>query len=216
MRIFGIDPGSERTGYGCVESDGRRHHLISCGAITAPRGAGFPERLARIHHELSGLLALHRPECVAVESLFHAANVRSALKLGHARGVAVLAAVEAGCEVFEYSPAEVKRAVVGYGRAEKHQVQQMIKLLLGLRQAPTPNDAADALAVAICHLHSAPAALAGRRSAGEAERELEDGSTPRGAEPERRSESRPRRAAPDLQGPLRSARSWRQYRPPTE
>jgi crossover junction endodeoxyribonuclease RuvC len=94
---------------------------------------------------------------VAVESLFHAANVRSALKLGHARGVAILAAVEAGVSVVEYTPAEIKRAVVGYGRAEKPQVQRMIKLLLGLDRAPEPHDAADALAVAICHLHSAHA-----------------------------------------------------------
>src|SRR6185295_3101737 len=99
-----------------------------------------------------------RPDCVAIESLFYANNVRSALKLGHARGVAMLAAVEAGCPVVEYTPAEIKRAVVGYGRAEKHQVQQMIKLLLGLPKPPSPHDAADALAVAICHLHSAPKA----------------------------------------------------------
>jgi crossover junction endodeoxyribonuclease RuvC len=97
---------------------------------------------------------MSRPDCVAIESLFHATNVRSALKLGHARGVAVLAAVEAGLPVVEYSPAEIKRAVVGYGRAEKHQVQQMMKLLLGLSAPPSPHDAADALAVALCHVHS--------------------------------------------------------------
>ena len=154
MRIFGIDPGSERTGYGCVETDGRCHQLIACGAISATAGDSFPQRLARIHRELAALLASHRPDCVAVESLFHAVNARSALKLGHARGVAILAAVEAGCDVVEYTPAEIKRAVVGYGRAEKHQVQQMIKLLLGLDKVPSPHDAADALAVAICHVHS--------------------------------------------------------------
>jgi len=154
VRIFGIDPGSERTGYGCVESDGRRHRLVTCGAITAAAGDPFPQRLARIHRELTRVLARSRPDCVAVENLFHASNARSALKLGHARGVAMLAAVQAGCEVAEYTPAEVKRAVVGYGRADKRQVQQMVALLLGLGQAPTPHDAADALAVAICHLHS--------------------------------------------------------------
>ena len=154
MRIFGIDPGSERTGYGCVETDGRRHQLVTCGAIAAHAGDPFPQRLARIHRELVALLAACRPECVAVESVFHAVNARTALKLGHARGVAILAAVEAGCEVVEYTPAEIKRAVVGYGRAEKHQVQQMIKLLLGLDRPPSPHDAADALAVAVCHLHS--------------------------------------------------------------
>ena len=154
MRVFGIDPGSERTGYGCVETDGRRNRLVACGAITAAAGDSFPDRLARIHRELARLLAKTRPECVAVENVFHAVNARSALKLGHARGVAILAAVEAGCTVVEYTPAEVKRAVVGYGRADKRQVQQMIKLLLGLAKAPSPHDAADALAVAICHLHS--------------------------------------------------------------
>ena len=154
VRIFGIDPGSERTGYGCVETDGRRHHLVSCGAIAAAATDPFPTRLARIHRELAALLASLRPECVAIENLFHASNARSALKLGHARGVAMLAAVQAGCEVVEYTPAEVKRAVVGYGRAEKQQVQHMIKLLLGLAEAPSPHDAADALAIAICHIHS--------------------------------------------------------------
>jgi crossover junction endodeoxyribonuclease RuvC len=186
VRVFGIDPGSERTGYGCVETDGRRHHLVACGAITALAGDPFPQRLARIHRELAALLTACRPDCVAVESLFHAVNVQSALKLGHARGVAVLAAVDAGCEVVEYSPAEIKRAVVGYGRAEKHQVQQMIKLLLGLDEVPSPHDAADALAVAVCHLHSMPSA--GMRDAGLGTRATGPGT--------------------------RAAKSWRQYRPP--
>ncbi len=168
VRVFGIDPGSERTGYGCVETDGRRHHLVTCGAITASAGDSFPNRLARIHRELCARLSECRPACVVVENLFYASNARSALKLGHARGVAILAAVEAGCEVLEYTPAEIKRAVVGYGRADKRQVQQMIKLLLGLERVPTPHDAADALAVAICHVHSGLAArelgLAGPKS----------------------------------------------------
>ncbi len=154
MKVFGIDPGSERTGYGCVESDGSRHRLIACGAIVTSPRLGFPAQLLRIHQQLAALLAEHRPECVAVESVFHAVNVRSALKLGHARGVALLAAIEAGYTCAEYTPAEIKRAVVGYGRAEKQQVQEMVKLLLGLREVPTPHDAADALAVAICHVHS--------------------------------------------------------------
>ena len=149
-------------------------------------GDSFPHRLARIHRELAILLASHQPDCVAVESIFHAVNARSALKLGHARGVAILAAVEAGCDVVEYTPAEIKRAVVGYGRAEKHQVQQLIKLLLGLPKAPAPHDAADALAVAICHLHS--------RSTW--------------ARPSQVRLGEPDKARPT--GP----RSWRQYRPP--
>jgi crossover junction endodeoxyribonuclease RuvC len=161
VKIFGIDPGSERTGYGCVETDGSRHRMVTCGTISSPASTAFPERLLLIHTRLAALLAECRPDCVAVESLFFAANVRSALKLGHARGVAVLAAVEAGVPVFEYTPAEVKRAVVGYGRAEKPQVQQMVKLLLGLAVVPSPHDAADALAVAICHVHSQRPARAG-------------------------------------------------------
>ena len=162
MKVFGIDPGSDRTGYGCVETDGSRHRLMTCGAISAPASATFPEKLLVIHSRLTTLLSECRPDCVAIENLFHAANVRSALKLGHARGVAMLAAVEAGVNVAEYTPAEIKRAVVGYGRAEKSQVQQMIKLLLGLSDTPSPHDAADALAVAICHAHAYPlSAIAG-------------------------------------------------------
>jgi len=161
VRTFGIDPGSERTGYGCVETNGSRHSIVTCGAITSPASASFPERLLAIHTGLSVLLADCRPDCVAIENLFFATNVRSALKLGHARGVAMLAAVEAGLPVVEYTPAEIKRAVVGYGRAEKSQVQQMVKILLGLPAVPSPHDAADALAVAICHVHSQRPARAG-------------------------------------------------------
>jgi crossover junction endodeoxyribonuclease RuvC len=156
--VFGIDPGSERTGYGCVETDGSRHRIVVCGAISSPALTSFPDKLHRIHSQLTLILAQCRPECVAIENLVHSVNVRSALKLGHARGVAMLAAVEAGVPVFEYTPAEIKRAVVGYGRAEKSQVQHMIKLLLGLAAVPSPHDAADALAVAICHVHARPPA----------------------------------------------------------
>ena len=206
MRIFGIDPGSERTGYGCVETDGRRPRLVACGAITAQRADSFPQRLARIHAELSSLLALFHPDCVAIENLFYATNVRSALKLGHARGVTMLAAVEAGCQVVEYTPAEIKRAVVGYGRAEKHQVGQMVKLLLGLAAAPTPHDAADALAVAICHMHSmAPAAI----------RDLGSGIGDQGSGI-RKAKTGTRILDPGPRIPNKhQPRTWRQYRPPT-
>ena len=198
MRIFGIDPGSDRTGYGCVETDGRRHQLIACGAISARPGDSFPQRLERIHHELTGLLNACRPTSVALENLFHASNARSALKLGHARGVAMLAAVQAGCSVAEYTPAEVKRALVGYGRAEKHQVAQMVKLLLGLDRVPTPHDAADALAVAICHLHRMPS-LVGRLKAA----------------PTRVNVPTPAGVGAAFRRPGTTPRSWRQYRPPT-
>jgi crossover junction endodeoxyribonuclease RuvC len=191
VRVFGIDPGSTRTGYGCIESDGRRHHLVLCGAIRPPDITAFPDRLAFIHRELATMLARCAPHCVAIENLFHASNVRSALKLGHARGVAMLAAVQAGVPVLEYTPAEVKRAVVGYGRAEKTQIQQMVKLLLGLERAPEPHDAADALAVAICHLHLCHPARPSLSAA-----EPRAGARGRGA--------RDRTSA---------LRSWRQYKP---
>lgn len=160
MKIFGIDPGSDRTGYGCVERVGARHSLVICGTLSGPANADFPGKLKAIHGGLVALLSRHRPDCVAVENIFYARNVRSALKLGHARGVVLLAASEAGLPIVEYAPAEIKRAVVGYGRAEKHQVQQMVKLLLGLDAAPSPHDVADALAVAICHLQSSSGAIA--------------------------------------------------------
>jgi crossover junction endodeoxyribonuclease RuvC len=160
VRVFGIDPGAGRTGYGCVETHGSRHAILTCGAIASPALASFPDKLLLIHHRLTLLLGECRPDAVAIENLFHSVNVRSALKLGHARGVAMLAAVEAGVPVFEYTPAEIKRAVVGYGRADKTQVQQMVKMLLGLAAVPSPHDAADALAVAICHLHAQPPARA--------------------------------------------------------
>jgi crossover junction endodeoxyribonuclease RuvC len=154
VRILGIDPGSIRTGYGCVDTDGTRHRLVAAGALSMQAEAPLPDRLLEIHRGLARLMQDVRPDCVAVENLFHARNARSALVLGHARGVAVLAAVEAGVPVVEYTPAEIKRAVVGYGRAEKAQLGHMVKLLLGLETVPTPHDAADALAVAICHAHS--------------------------------------------------------------
>ena len=159
MRIFGIDPGSDRTGYGCIDSSGSRHRLVDCGLLSPPARATFPEKLLVIHRGLRALLERHRPECVAVESIFYARNVRSALKLGHARGVALLAASEASIPVVEYSPAEIKRSVVGYGRAEKEQVQEMMRLLLGLERTPSPHDVADALAIALCHIHTSSSAM---------------------------------------------------------
>ena len=166
MRIFGIDPGSQCTGYGCVDTDGSRCRVVVCGAITIPARTSFSDKLMCIYDELALLLARHRPACVAVEDVFFARNARSALKLGHVRGVALLAASKAGLPVAEYAPAEVKRAVVGYGRADKRQVQQMIALLLGLEEAPSPYDVSDALAIAVCHAHTASSPQAAARPSG--------------------------------------------------
>jgi crossover junction endodeoxyribonuclease RuvC len=162
VKIFGIDPGSHRTGYGCIERIGSRHSVVICGTLSGPAHASFPDKLNAIHDGLATLLARHRPDCVAIENIFHARNVRSALKLGEARGVALLAASEAGLPVVEYAPAVIKRAIVGYGRAEKQQVQHMVKLLLGLDALPSPHDVADALAVALCHLQSSSGTIAER------------------------------------------------------
>lgn len=160
MRILGIDPGSVRTGYGCIETDGSRSHMVCSGVIGASARTPFPDRLLAIHASLTRTIAESRPTCVAVESLFHALNARSAFALAHARGVILLAVSQAGLPIVEYAPSEVKRAVVGYGRAEKHQVQHMVRLLLGLAEPPTPFDVADALAIAICHAQSATGPLA--------------------------------------------------------
>ena len=152
MRIFGIDPGTNATGYGAIDSDGNAHTLVEYGAIRSPRSA-FAERLHFIHTELLKVIERCRPERIVVENLFYAANVKSALRLGHVRGVTLLAGVSRGLPVFEYSPLEVKQAVVGYGRADKEQVQRMVMILLKLDEPPEPHDAADALAVALCDAH---------------------------------------------------------------
>lgn len=157
MRILGIDPGSRLTGYGLIEGRGQRLNHIDNGVIVTSSRSPLPRRLKHIHDGIAELIAQHRPEVVAVENIFLARNAQSALKLGHARASAMLAALNAGLEVHEYSALQVKSAVVGYGKADKHQVQQMVRTLLGLPEI-AQEDAADALAVAICHLHSAPLA----------------------------------------------------------
>ena len=174
MRVLGIDCGCEATGYGIIETDGRSHRLVTAGTIRTSARLPFPERLRLIAEQLSGLMAKFsangQPLAVAVEEVFFAANVKSALKLGHVRGVALVEAARAGLPVSEYSPLEIKSSVVGYGRAEKHQVQRMVQSLLGLPEPPDSEDAADALAIAICHAHRGlalenmtPAATPGRR-----------------------------------------------------
>jgi len=166
MRALGVDPGSRATGYGIVESRGRELILIAAGVIRPPEGA-LAARLSHIHAELLQLIETWHPELVAVEAVFTAHNARSALVLGHARGVALAACGRAGLDVAEYAPAQVKSAVVGSGRASKPQVQQMVRAILSLPRAPAA-DAADALAVAICHLHGAPLRAAIQRAAGPA------------------------------------------------
>jgi crossover junction endodeoxyribonuclease RuvC len=156
MRVLGIDCGTEYTGYGVVELlDDERLVCIVCGAIKVSPRDPMPMRLSRISIGLQELICEHRPDRVAIEDVFYAVNVKSALKLGQVRGVAMLVAATAGLEVAEYSPLSIKSAVVGYGKAEKHQVQQMVTRLLNLDQVPESPDAADALAIAICHLHTA-------------------------------------------------------------
>ncbi|RMG86624.1 MAG: crossover junction endodeoxyribonuclease RuvC [Candidatus Dadabacteria bacterium] len=154
MRVAGIDPGTGRTGYGVVEMEGNRLRHVAHGVIVTRAADGLPARLDRIFEGLLAVFEAHEPEEVGVEGIFHARNARSALTLGHARGAALLAAHRAGIPVVEYSPMQVKQAVVGYGGAEKHQVQEMVRRLLGLGR-PAPADASDALAVAICHLQTA-------------------------------------------------------------
>lgn len=155
MRVLGIDCGTEYTGYGVVEQNGDGRLICQAvGAIRLNSREPLPARLHTIFGRLSELIAQHRPDHVAIEDVFYAVNAKSALKLGQVRGVAMLAAAAAGLPVAEYAPLAIKSAVVGYGRAEKMQVQQMVSRLLCLETLPEPADAADALAIAICHLHT--------------------------------------------------------------
>lgn len=151
MRVLGIDCGVERTGYGIIESDGRTHRLLAAGVIRTSPGRPLESRLLDIAGGLRETIRAHAPAAAAVEEVFHAANVKTALKLAHVRGIALLVAAEAGLAMGEYSPLEIKSAVVGYGRAEKRQVQMMVRSLLGLSEMIESEDACDAVAVAICH-----------------------------------------------------------------
>jgi crossover junction endodeoxyribonuclease RuvC len=153
-RVLGIDCGSGATGYGVIETDARATRVVASGVILASARLPFPARLKKIADGLSRIIETYAPDAVAVEEVFYSVNVKSALKLGQVRGVALLKAAEAALPVHEYSPLQIKSSVVGYGRAEKSQVQHMVKLLLRLNEVP-PEDAADALAVALCHAHCA-------------------------------------------------------------
>jgi crossover junction endodeoxyribonuclease RuvC len=156
MLAIGIDPGTATTGYGLVrENKDGSLTTVEFGVILTPADWAMPERLLELYRRLRELLLLHRPDCGAVEKLFFQRNVRTAISVGQARGVILLALAETGISVGEYTPLEIKQAVAGYGGADKNQVQQMVRALLSLPEIPRPDDAADALAVAICHLHSA-------------------------------------------------------------
>jgi len=154
MIIIGIDPGIAIVGYGVIEYKGNKFSIIDYGAITTGTNYSFPDRLKIVYDSLSELLQKYKPDEFAIEELFFNKNAKTAIKVGQARGVEVLAAVNLGIDIYEYTPLQVKQGVVGYGRADKKQVQEMVKILLNLKEIPKPDDVADALAVAICHAHS--------------------------------------------------------------
>jgi crossover junction endodeoxyribonuclease RuvC len=156
MRTIGIDPGTAIMGWGIVDETGGTLSLVDYGALKTPAGMAAPERLVLLYDGLKALLLKHRPETAAVEELFFGKNVNTAIGVGQARGVALLALAQAGIPIHEYKPVAVKQAVSGYGGADKKQMQEMVKLTLRLQDIPKPDDAADAVAIAICHVYSAP------------------------------------------------------------
>lgn len=168
VKIMGIDPGLGRTGFGVVAEKGGKLSSIDYGCIETPARHSVVKRLEQVYEEVGALLALHKPDEVAVEQLFFSTNVQTAFAVGQARGVILLAASQAGVRLGEYTPLEVKQAVVGYGKAAKSQIQYMVKAILGLDETPRPDDAADALALAICHAHMrrTAAAVEGARQTG--------------------------------------------------
>jgi len=154
MLVLGLDPGLATTGYGLVEGDGRRLEMVDCGAIITAPNQPIAQRLSDLFRQLNSILDSYHPDVAAVEELFFCTNARTAIMVGEGRGVALLALAEAGLQVAEYTPLQIKQATTGYGRAAKAQVQEMVRLLLNLSDIPRPDDAADALAVGICHQHS--------------------------------------------------------------
>lgn len=151
MLIMGIDPGIAILGYGFIEYKGNSFKAIEYGAITTQAGTPMSQRLSIIHNQLTELIEKYKPDAFAAEELFFNKNIKTALTVAHARGVAIVVASNMGLPIYEYTPLQVKQAIAGYGRAEKKQMQQMVKVLLGLKEVPKPDDVADALAVAICH-----------------------------------------------------------------
>ena len=155
MRVLGIDPGSETLGWGVVEGSGLKYELVDFGTVRSTAKQAFSKRLLKVYEGVAEVIDKYAPEVVAVEDTFYAANVGVALKLGQVRGAMLLLAEQRGLEIAEYSPRLIKQTIVGYGAAEKQQVQEMVKILLRMKTVPTPHDAADALAIAICHFHHA-------------------------------------------------------------
>lgn len=154
MRILGIDPGFAIVGFGIIDYSGNHFSVVDYGSIETKAGTPFDRRLLTIHTELAGLINQYSPDVMSIEELFFNTNAKTAINVGQARGVLVLAAAQKGIPIFEYTPLQVKQATVGYGRADKNQVQQMVKTLLALESIPKPDDVADALSVAVCHAHS--------------------------------------------------------------
>ena len=160
MRILGIDPGYGITGFGLIEAQRGQYRLLNCGAITTPPNTDFSWRLEMIYHDMTELLRVAQPEAVAIEELFFGQNVTTGINVAQSRGVILLSIRQAGVPIFEYKPMQVKQAVVGYGNASKHQVMDMTKRILHLSAVPKPDDAADAVAIALCHARSSTSLLA--------------------------------------------------------
>ena len=159
MRILGIDPGYAIVGYGVLDYDHNKFDVVNYGAITTEAGTPFEKRLIEIYDDMNSLLDMFRPDCMSIERLYFTNNKTTGIDVAQARGVITLAAAQHCVEIYEYTPLQVKQAVVGYGRAEKHQVQEMVKNILRLKECPKPDDTADAVALAICHGHSSGSAL---------------------------------------------------------
>lgn len=160
MRILGIDPGIATVGFGIIESEGAKQKFLRCGVITTPAGTPLTSRLDRIYSDMTELINAFRPDEAAVEELFFNTNITTGISVAQGRGVILLACYHAGVPLFEYTPLQVKQAVVGYGRAEKKQVIDMVRRILNMGSAPKPDDAADAVAIALCHARSATSLIA--------------------------------------------------------
>ena len=153
MRVLGIDPGSEILGWGVVEGSGSKYSLVDFGTVRSSPRLAFSKRILKVYEGVAEVIVKYKPDAMSIEEAFYAVNVGVAMKLGQIRGSMLLLAEQKGLEIAEYSPRLIKQTVVGYGNAEKHQIQEMVRLLLGLKKIPEPHDAADALAIAICHFH---------------------------------------------------------------